>query len=247
MPETAGEAMWPGIPSSESAVLTTIATVRRETIDRANELIGQIKACRDRELNRLAQIEVATVGSAAGEAVGSESPRAVAPASHPHRVSKRRRARCRTSPEELASRGEAVLRHLVEVGEPVGLSGIRRALGLTESKAQRALALLADEGRVARIGIGSATRYRAMRQAPGDAGGPAEVPREGTLQGRVKAHLERHRRASLDELAEALREPPEPIKRECGVLLREEEIRTENRNGITVYFDGGLVDGQLDR
>jgi hypothetical protein len=55
------------------------------------------------------------------------------------------------------------------------------------------------------------------------------------------ATLEDRGSASLEELAQALRASREEIQKECGALIREEEIRMARRDGRAVYVSQGAV------
>jgi predicted ArsR family transcriptional regulator len=160
----------------------------------------------------------------------------------------KRGSRKRRSPTAAAvaeSRRQAMHRFLVEQGRPTAFSEIHRSLRLSEFSARSALKRLIAEGAVARVGTGSATRYQARSESLADsapsAGARPLAQAQGTMQGRLLATLEDRGSASLEELAQAVRASREVIEKECGVLIREEEIRMARRDGRAVYVSQGAA------
>ncbi|MBK5233189.1 MAG: hypothetical protein JJE13_09445 [Thermoleophilia bacterium] len=142
------------------------------------------------------------------------------------------------SPAALAEkRRQAVHRYLVEQGKPMGFQEIRRSLNISDFSTRSALKRLVADGLVIRTGTGTATRYSAKpHESKASALRPSpKTGDQGTMQGRLLATIQDRGSASVDELAQAVRTPREVVQRECGALIREEEIRMARRDGRAVY------------
>jgi hypothetical protein len=222
--------------SCEIAVLDVVEAQRREIRKSATEQIKKVKERRDRELRKLDQV------AAVLDRAAQEPARAGAGARRPS--AKRRRRRRRPTPATAAlERREAIYRYLLEQGRPVATGEIRRSLRISEFSTTTALKRLIEEGRIRRIGTGVATRYKTTVDAadgPDRQGSERGAVEGGTGQGRILATLEDRTSASLGELAQALREPEEKVRSECGRLIREGEICMGRRDGRPVYLRQGL-------
>lgn len=217
------------LPETESAVRKALDTERRKLQAWAAGLIRDIEDQRDYGLRRLDKVASALTDE------GEGASRKASPAKSRRRRSGRGRPKVAALAEK---RRQAVYRFLVEQGRSLALTEIRRSLRLSEFSTRSALKRLMVEGTVIRIGTGSGTRYQAKpgaASAPAVDVGPPHTPTEGTIQGRLLATLQDRGSASLEELAQAVRAPREKIERECGGLIREEEIRMARRNGRPVY------------
>jgi hypothetical protein len=223
------------LPDTESAVRKALDAERRKLRAWAASLIGDIEAQRDLGLRRLDR----------AASVLSEDDKDAPKASGKRQ---RRRSRKRRGPTAAAvaeSRRQAMHRFLVEQERPTAFSELHRSLRLSEFSARSALKRLIAEGAVARIGTGSATRYQArsdnLTDSAPSAGARPLAQEQGTMQGRLLATLEDRGSASLEELAQAVRASREEIQKECGTLIREEEIRMARRDGRAVYVSQGAA------
>jgi len=227
----AGEA-----PGGAAAVLEVLEGQQLEV---RQWMLAGIKSLEDEcgeELRRLERAAAALGGVSrrAGAKAGPEEP--PRPRSRAKRRSKRKRP---GSAQALHERCEAVFRFLDEQEEPRAKGEIRSALRISDFGATSALERLMEEGRVRRMGVGSATRYEAKRRASTPRPSSPSVAEEGTIQGKVLAIVRDRGRASCEELAQALRVAPELIRRECAVLITEEEIRMDRHEGKSVYVSVG--------
>lgn len=217
------------LPETESAVRKALDAERRKLQAWAAGVIRDIEDQRDHGLRRLDQVASAL----------TEEGKAMPGKASPAKSRRRRSGRGRPTVAALAEkRRQAIHRFLVEQDRPLALAEIRRLLRLSEFSTRSALKRLILEGMVIRTGTGSGTRYQAKPDAASALAvdvGPPHNPLEGTLQGRLLATLEDRGSASLEELAQAVRTPREEVERECGGLIREEEIRMARRNGRPVY------------
>ncbi len=214
------------LPDTESAVRKVLEAERRKLRAWAAGRVRDIESQRDRRLRGLDQVALAL-------AEGDEA----APKAAPAKQKRSRKKRGQTAAAIAERRRHAVHRFLVEQRRPLGLLEIRRALRLSEFSTRSALKRLIGEEIVLRIGTGSATRYEAR---PDGSGVPAgeQVPRpggRGTVQGRLLATIDDRGSASAEELAQAVRAPREEVQKECGALVREEEIQMARRDGRAVY------------
>jgi hypothetical protein len=223
------------LPDTESAVRRALEAERRKLRAWAISLIRDIEDQRDLGLRRLDR----------AASVLAEGDTGVSKASGKR---KRRRSRKRRGPSAAAvaeNRRQAMHRFLVEQGRPTAFSEIHRSLRLSEFSARSVLKRLMAEGAVARVGTGSATRYQARSESLADsvpgAGARPLAQRQGTMQGRLLATLEDRGSASLEELAQAVRASREEIEKECGALIREEEIHMARRDGRAVYVSQGAA------
>ena len=125
---------------------------------------------------------------------------------------------------------------MAEQAQPLALGEIRRQLSISEFSTRSALKRLIEERRVIRSGTGAMTRYATSGERS-TTSSPIQQARDiGTAQGRILAILEDRASASLAELAQALRMPAEEVRRECGALIREGEVRMARVNGRAVYL-----------
>jgi hypothetical protein len=221
---------------SEAAVLDVVEAQRQEIRQSASADIGKVEDRRDRELRRLDQV-AAVFGSGAASVPGKRSSTT---RSAPKPSSQRlRRRKGRSAAAEARERREAIYRYLLEQARPLAKGEIRQALRTTDFSTSSALKWLAQEGRVKRTGVGAATRYEAKPESPPDDSGLAQsvlsARAQGSAQGRILTLLEDRGSASLSELAQALRTPLEQARKECGALIREEEICMARRDGQPVY------------
>ncbi|MBK5219780.1 MAG: hypothetical protein JJE35_08340 [Thermoleophilia bacterium] len=198
---------------------------RRKLQGWAAGLVRDIEDQRDRRLRSLDQASSALVQS--DEA---------APKGAPAKRTRRRKKRGPNAAVLAERRRHAIYRFLVEQRRPLGFSEIYRSLRLSEFSTRSALKRLVEEKMVIRTGTGSATRYEARPDGSGvSTGGSAPPNDQGTVQGRLLATIEDRGSASVDELAQAVGAPREEVQRECGALIREEEIRMARRDGRAVY------------
>jgi len=209
-------------PRSQAAVLDVVDVQRRKIWRWASAGIKEVEERRDRELSRLDRV-AAIFGTEEGKA----EPAAGGPAA---RAKPRQRRRKRATARAALERREAILRHMAEQARPLALGEIRQRLRISDFSTRSALKRLIQEGRVTRTGTGSMTRYAASAEGPARSG-PTSTP-----QGRILAILEDRASASLEELAQALRRPVEEVRRECGALIREGEVRMARSNGRPVYL-----------
>lgn len=200
--------------------------------------IREIERLRDLDLRRVEDALACIEGGGRRPAPGSSG--SPPPRSRLPRKAKRSRSRrspSSTRPEDVRKRREAVARLLVEDGGSLSLGEIRQALNLTPHTITTALNTLCEEGRAEKVGKGPQTRYVAKgNSSSGESVGPGgSGGREVTVQGRIMEILKERGWASADELAQVVGVPRELIVKECGALLRQEEIRMERRDGRPVY------------
>lgn len=204
-------------PSTREAVLKTLE-VQRGKIERwKRDRIRGIEQEGDRELADLDRALRALDGES--RAAGTRSGRVKSEGGR--------------SPAALAAkRREAVVRLLEESSEGASIAEIARRLRFTEFSTRSALRRLVKEGSVRRLGSGTATRYES-RRARRSASGMADPA--GTLEGRVLGLIRDRASASLEELAQATGAPADEVRRVCGGLVAEGEIRMARRDGHPVY------------
>ncbi|HEX6780545.1 MAG TPA: FaeA/PapI family transcriptional regulator [Solirubrobacterales bacterium] len=194
---------------SVAAVRKVIREQQKQLQQRYSSELRQLKERRDSELARLEQ-------ALAGLEEGGR------PQREPKRKRARRRARAAGTPAAIRERCEAVHRFLVERKEPVSVNAMAAALGVSSHAVRTALRLLSEEGKVRRIGTGAETRYEAIGS-------------KGTLPGRIVAFVEERGWASLEELVQATGVTHPEVRQACEALVREGEIRTMQRGGVTVF------------
>jgi hypothetical protein len=225
-------------PGGLAVVLEAIETQRQETWESSMATIREIEAERDDLMGRLDRaVAVLDRGKAARMRAKAPAPAATHPSSKPR--GRRRARRSGGSPAAVHKRCEAIFRYLVEQNGPVAQRQICRILKISPASTRTALIRLGEEGKIIRTGTGSATCYKVKVGLSAVSGSmPAGPPSEqqGTLQGRILMLLQDRGSASLDELAQALGAPGEQILRECGSLIRQEEIRMGRRDGRPVYI-----------
>jgi Fe2+ or Zn2+ uptake regulation protein len=225
MADSGGRAA-PPVAAAAREALERQATVVR---DWANGEIRRVEGRRDEELRRLERA-IVCLGGETRE--GPSKPRR-APDRRP-KPRRRRASRAGTTPAAVGERREAVLRYLREQSRPLSRGEICRALRLTPHTVNTALNLLVKEGKAERVGSGAATRYKLA-----SSGGRAHATGEATLQGRIVETLHERGWASLEELVQAIGVPREEVLRECGRLVKEEEIEMDRREGRAVYVCRG--------
>ena len=131
-----------------------------------------------------------------------------------------------------AERRAAIARLLDERKEELAIGEIARVLHLTEFSTRSAVRRLSEEGRVARVGTGSGTRYRPRSSAARPSG-------EGTAAtdaGRVLEVIRGRVSATLRETAQATRIGEEDVRRICGGLIVDGEIEMGRRGDQKVYI-----------
>lgn len=198
----------------------------------AEEAIKGIERQRD---ERLRQLEGALHALDHGhDEVVSPTPRPTGDDA-PKRRRRRSRKRPTTTPAAAQERREGMLRYLREQEAPRSRREISRALGLTADSTTNGLRLLCEEGLVERVGNRSSTRYK-PRGTPLPADGQPIRPKASSVQGQILETLQDRRWASLDELVQAVGAAREEVLKQCGALVREEEIRMERREGRAVYI-----------
>lgn len=159
------------------------------------------------------------------------------------------------SPAAAAERVETLARFLGQQSEPVPSGTIQRELNFSVSEVKTAVRRLEEAGRLVRTGEGASTLYSAKGSdapsaapkptpltppSPTAATAPPPVPKapsssEGTLNGRVLARVQGTEFSTLADLAEFTGSSNEDALRECGLLIREGEIRMERRGGQPGY------------
>jgi hypothetical protein len=220
-------------PPDLAAVRRLLDSEARAVRAWAQEEIAAIEGQRDESVRRL---------ESAAMALDRQEPASEPQPQDPPRSGKPRRRRSKrpaTTPAAARERREAVLRYLREQGAPRSRSEICRALSLSPDCVANALRILRAEAHVEQVGNRSATRYRARGAAsPGGSRG-LPVPREASVQGQILETLQERGWASLDELVQATGAPREEVLRECGVLVKEEEIHMGRREGRSVYVYPG--------
>jgi hypothetical protein len=213
-------------PAAVAAVRETIREQQKQLQERYSRELRHLKERKDSESTRLKR---ALVSLEEGEDLPQEPKK--------RRARARRRARAAATPAAVKERCEAILRFLIEQGKPLSRSAICSSLGLSSYVVRTALHLLSEEGRVLRLGTGAGTRYQA---AAGRAAGKALIsPAPGTLPGRIVAIVEERGWASLEELVQATGATRPEVRRECETLVREGEINTTQREGLTVFVRSG--------
>jgi hypothetical protein len=219
--------------SGLTAVLEAIESQRQEARETAMATIRGAESERDDLLRRLDQAVAALEGKSTRSIVPS-----LASAPSPARP-RRRRAKSKRSVAAVHKRCEAVARFLSEQADPAPQRTICGALKISPAEARTALTRLEAEGKVVRTGTGSTTCYKlkggssaALRSVPlGLASGE-----QGTLQGRILMLLQDRGSASLDELVQALGVARERVLKECGALIRQEEVQMGRRDGRPIYL-----------
>jgi Mn-dependent DtxR family transcriptional regulator len=218
---------------TQVAILDAVEVQRRELRQWTSEEIKKVKDRRDSELLHLDRVVAVFEGNdvCTDTTHGSR-------VTHSKSASKRRRRKNQTAAMAACERREAVFRYLLEQARPVATGDIRRTLKISDFSIKSALKRLDQEGRVTRTGTGPTTRYEARADSPAVSdlvGSAASSSEQGTAQGRILTVLEDRGSASLGELAQALHAPAEQVRKECGALIREGEIRMARRDGRPVY------------
>ncbi|HVV89522.1 MAG TPA: hypothetical protein VHB53_03415 [Solirubrobacterales bacterium] len=190
------------------------------------------------EQRKALRVELRTLDSIAsrlgGERIEETLPKPAAPKS-------RRRSQKGTktnSPAAAVERREKLVRFLDARAEPVSSGVIQRELGFTQHNVKTAIKKLEDDGKVGRTGEGASTRYFLPR-GERDAAGSSAIPpvASGTIPGRI---LERARDGVTPaELATDLSLPEDDVRKECGKLIVEEELRMARRGGERIYIVNG--------
>jgi biotin operon repressor len=229
MSDSEGRADPPSIAAIRDALENQAVEVRRW----ATRRIEEVEKHRDEELQRL-DGALACVQDERNRPPRRQTAR---PARHAGRAQRKPAA---TNPAAVRERCEAVARLLVEVERPLAPKEIRQTLNLTSHTVTTALKRLVRERRVKRSGNGPTARYAAKGNGSGgNVAKPFELSTEGgdksTLQGRILTTLQDRGYASADELAQATGASRAEVVQECGVLLKEEEIHMERREGRAVY------------
>ena len=217
---------------SRTAIVDLVEHQRREVRRLATEEIRMLEDRRDRDLGTLDDVIGALEGRK-GKEVAPPTSSVSAPA--PSRRSRtRRRRKKRGSPTQVALENrEAILRHLEGADRQMAAGEIRGPLGISEHANANALKRLVSEGKVARVGSGSGTRYEVTRKSRRAVSGVDHG--QGTLEGRILLILEDRGFVSDPELSQALRVPVEKVQEVCAGLIAEGEIRVSNRGGARVY------------
>lgn len=127
---------------------------------------------------------------------------------------------------------EGILGLLRSEKRDMAMGEIRKVLNIPESSAGNALRFLIESGMVRPVGSGSRTRYGAV-STNGESEHP--YPDAGTLQGRLLEAITACGQASLDELTAIVGAPAEEVQRNCGALLRDDEIYMNRVDGHPVY------------
>jgi DNA-binding transcriptional ArsR family regulator len=215
--------MLPEKPGSQAALLNAVEVQRQEIRRWASKGIKELETQRDLELHQLEKF-ASVIGRS-----DAEPPAAVEEPAGLSKPKARRRRRKKTPVALAFERREAIFRFVVERDRAVAAGEIRKALGLSEFVTGRALKRLLEEGRIRRTGVGSTTRYRAQ------GGGPRKSWSGGSGHGQILDLLKDRGSASVDELSQALRMQADQVRKECGHLIREDEVRMARRDGQPVY------------
>jgi hypothetical protein len=208
----------PEAPDATTAILAAIDDQRE-----------RIRSWADAEMTRLDR---------AAAALGK--PKAATPPAA--RKAPPKRTRNTTSHVEAAKRREAVLAFLVERGGMVPSREIREAVGISKEPMRTAVKRLEEEGKVRRRGSRQTTEYGAvgsgapLAERAAAAVGKAPGPDDGTLQGRVLSKVQAGGFVSHASLLESTGASEADLRRATGLLIREEEIRMERREGQPGYI-----------
>lgn len=222
-------------PPAASATRRTINDQIKSIQSWAREEIGRLEHWRDEEVLRLGQALACLEDD---ERAKPRSRPGASPGRRRARARRRGSARASTTPAAVQERCEAVLRYLVEQDRALARGAISRALNLSPYTVRTALERLIAEGKAARVNSGPASRYRASGRSRAEAA-PARVALEGTLQGRILATLQERGWATLEEIVQAVGASREEVLRECGALVRDEEVQMARREGRAVYVCAG--------
>jgi hypothetical protein len=186
------------------------------------------------------RVELRTLDSIASRLGGEQIEETSLKPAAPESRRRSRKGTKTTSPAAAAERREKLARFLDTRVEPVSSGVIQRELGLTQHNVKTAIKHLEEEGKVGRIGEGASTRYFVQPGEP-DAADPSVVQpvAPGTIPGRI---LERARDGVTPaELAGDLGLPEVDVRKECGKLIVEEELRMTRRDGERIYVANGGV------
>jgi hypothetical protein len=167
------------------------------------------------------------------------------PAPKPQRRRPQKR-RGQTSPAAALERREALYTWLAEHDGPAGVAEARAALDFSEGQFRTAIVRLMEERRVTKEGERQFTRYDAVEsgtEPPAPSSEPAGAPpvptppsgETGTLQGRVLNAVQSRGFATLGDLVQVTGGSSEEVLEVCGLLIRENEIHMERRNGNPGY------------
>lgn len=167
--------------------------------------------------------------------LGGEVEEAVAQLSSAPRPKSRKGIKT-NSPAAAKRRQLQVYEYLVAIGGEVAPKAIRDALGLNENQVRKATQRLAEAGKVRKKGERQHTRYEVITDAPSTTP-TASVP--GTLSGRALTEMQERGFVTPAELTELTGEGEETIRKVCGQLIREEEIRWERRGERRGYVAVG--------
>jgi hypothetical protein len=143
-----------------------------------------------------------------------------------------------TSVKAAEDRAEQVFGFLKERGGMVGAGEIRKEFGWSPEQIRTACRRLVKDGRANRRGERQHTQYEAVGDGPATVVPPLppKPPTAGgTLQGRILGKVEADGFVTLDELAVFTGEDSNVVLRECGMLIRENEIRMDRRDGKPGY------------
>lgn len=196
--------------------------------DAAKQQIEEIEAARNSQLR---QLENAIASLSEGEQ-GEERPRPTT-GKRPRKATGKSPAS--TTPKDVRKRREAVFRYLVERGHEPGRGQICRDLDMTPDTVTTATKQLCKEGRIKRLGSGRATRYKATVSAARSARAGSSRP-SGTVPGLIVTTVRDRGYATLEELVQATGAPRDEVLRQCGILVAEEEIQMDRRDGRAVYI-----------
>jgi transposase len=147
---------------------------------------------------------------------------------------------------EQAQRDERVHAILRSGGE-ISSGEVAKTIEISDSQANTSLKRLEKAGKATRTGQARWTRWsaaegerQAVSEGPGEREvGNAEVSKDGSLEGRILQSC-MVAPATLPELIERMA-PEEPVRTRTAVggLVRERELRTNHKNGQTVYRFAG--------
>lgn len=223
-----------GEPPSASALKPQLERQIQRICDWASREIRRIEERRDVEVRCLEGAVNCVAGSGSARGERNRRPRST-------RSKRGRRSRSSATPAAVNERREAVKRFVEEAGAPVSRGDISRGLGLTVHTVTTALTLLRNEGQVRRVGTNASTRYLPNKEGShsGSSSPTRDLSSAGTLQGRILATIQERGWASPEELVQATGASREEVLRECGALVREEEIKMDRREGRSVYVTRG--------
>lgn len=215
-------------PDPKSGLRKAVEAERRKVDLWEAGLIKAIRHEKDRLLRELTQTEAAMVKPPTASSRRSKKARG-------------RTARRRQPTAVGQKQREAILGLLRSGDREMAMGEIRKALNIPDSSARNAMNGLVEIGVVRQVGTGSRTKYVATSN--GKNGSTRSAQDSGTLRGRLLEAIVNRGRASLEELAEIVGAPTEEVQRNCGVLIREEEVRMDRKEGQSVYVSAEIIDG----